>query len=98
MRFRSDDFSTMEVYMDVYDTPLGRKWLTALNDILNQNLILEKNYCFMGFIFGQRDGEVILNEINYIDRRMKRIKKNEEETSKLLNKRKVLTNKLKTKK
>ena len=65
MRLRSDDFSTMEVYMDVYDTPLGRKWLTALNDILNQNLILEKNYCFMGFIFGQRDGEVILNEINY---------------------------------
>ena len=29
MRLRSDDFSTMEVYMDVYDTPLGRKWLTA---------------------------------------------------------------------
>ena len=40
----------------------------------------------------------ILNEINYIDRRMKRIKKNEEKTSKLLNKRKILTNKLKTKK
>ena len=39
----------------------------------------------------------ILNEINYIDRRMKRVKKNEEETSKLLNKRKELTNKLKTK-
>jgi hypothetical protein len=39
----------------------------------------------------------ILNEINYIDRRMKRFKKNEEETSKLLNKRKLLTNKLKTK-
>ena len=39
----------------------------------------------------------ILNEINYIDKRIKRVKKNEEETSKLLNKRKVLTNKLKTK-
>ena len=38
-----------------------------------------------------------LNEINHIDRRMKRVKKDEEETSKLLNKRKVLTNKLKTK-
>ena len=38
-----------------------------------------------------------LNEINQIDRRMKRVKKDEEETSKLLNKRKVLTNKLKTK-
>jgi|TARA_R100000781_G_scaffold46930_1_gene31570 hypothetical protein len=40
----------------------------------------------------------ILNEINYIDKRMKRFRNNEEETSKLLNKRKVLTNKLKTKK
>ena len=38
-----------------------------------------------------------LNEINQIDRRMKRVKKDEEETSKLLNKRKLLTNKLKTK-
>ena len=39
----------------------------------------------------------ILNEINYIDRRLKKVKKNEEETSKLLTKRKTLTNKLKTK-
>ena len=38
-----------------------------------------------------------LNEINYIDRRMKRVKKDEEETSKLLKKRELLTNKLKTK-
>jgi len=38
-----------------------------------------------------------LNEINYIDRRMKRVKKDEEETSRLLKKRKVLINKLKTK-
>ena len=38
-----------------------------------------------------------LNEINQIDRRMKRVKKDEEEKSKLLNKRKILTNKLKTK-
>ena len=42
LRLRSDDYSTMDVYIDVFDTPLGRKWLTALNDILNQNLILEK--------------------------------------------------------
>ena len=38
-----------------------------------------------------------LNEINYIDRRLKRMKKNEEEKSKLLKKRELLTNKLKTK-
>ena len=38
-----------------------------------------------------------LNEINYIDRRIKRVKNDEEERSKLLKKRKTLTNKLKTK-
>ena len=38
-----------------------------------------------------------LNEINYIDRRMKRVKKDEEERSKLLKKRELLRNKLKTK-
>ena len=38
-----------------------------------------------------------LNEINYIDRRMKRVKKNEEKRSRLLKKRELLTNKLKTK-
>ena len=38
-----------------------------------------------------------LNEINYIDRRMKRVKNDEEETSMLLKKRELLTNKLKTK-
>ena len=38
-----------------------------------------------------------LYEINQIDRRMKRIKNNEEERSKLLKKRELLTNKLKTK-
>ena len=39
----------------------------------------------------------ILNEINYIDRRMKRVKNDEEETSRLLKKRELITNKLKTK-
>ena len=38
-----------------------------------------------------------LDEINYIDRRMKRVKKNEEERSRLLKKRELLTSKLKTK-
>ena len=39
-----------------------------------------------------------LEEINYIDRRLKKIKKDEEETTKLLKQRKLITNKLKTKK
>ena len=39
----------------------------------------------------------ILDEINYIDRRLKKKNNEEEETSKLLKKRELLTNKLKTK-
>ena len=38
-----------------------------------------------------------LDEINQIDRRMKRVKNDEEERSKVLKKRELLTNKLKTK-
>ena len=38
-----------------------------------------------------------LDEINQIERRMTRVKKDEEETSRLLKKRELLTNKLKTK-
>ncbi len=38
-----------------------------------------------------------LNEINQIDRRMKRVKNDEEERYKLLRKRELLTNKLKSK-
>ena len=37
-----------------------------------------------------------LEEINYIDRRMKRVKNDEEETSKLLSKRNKIRNQLKT--
>ena len=38
-----------------------------------------------------------LEEINYIDRRIKRVKNDEEERSKLFKKRELLRNKLKTK-
>ena len=39
----------------------------------------------------------ILDEINQIDKRIKRFKNDEEETSRLLKKRELITNKLKTK-
>ena len=39
----------------------------------------------------------MLNEINYIDKRLKRVKNNEEETSKLLSKRNKIRNQLKSK-
>jgi hypothetical protein len=52
------------VYVDVYDSSLSRKWLTALNRLLTDNYHLEKNYCFFGFADGPRNGPLMINEIN----------------------------------
>ena len=52
------------VYIDVFDNSLSRKWLSALNDILRNNLVLEKNYCFLGFTESKRDPTLITSEIN----------------------------------
>lgn len=60
--FKTGD--TFPVYVDAFDTSLGHKWLTALNDILKQELHLEKNYCFVGFSNSDRDLEYICNKIN----------------------------------
>jgi len=62
LRSRQDTLKT--VYVDVYDNSLSRKWLTSLNDILNKNYHLEKNYCFLGFAEGERDGQIILDQVN----------------------------------
>jgi len=60
---RSHDHS-LAVYIDVYDLPLSRRWLAALNQVLTDQLILEKNYCFFGFADGARDGAYILAQVN----------------------------------
>jgi len=52
------------VYINVFDNSLSKKWLNALNHLLKNNYHLEKNYCFFGFVEGERNGDVILNQIN----------------------------------
>ena len=42
-------------YFQIYDTPLGHRWLDALKDNLKQKRILEKNFCFLGFADSNRD-------------------------------------------
>ena len=56
--------NTLKVYVDVYDNSLSRKWLAALNHLLENNYHLEKNYCWFGFADGPRNGEFLLNQIN----------------------------------
>lgn len=58
------DLEDLTVYIDVADSSLGRKWLSALNNILNTNLHLEKNYCFLGFAEGARSGQLLVDRIN----------------------------------
>jgi hypothetical protein len=59
-----DSESFVTVHIDVHDNTLSRKWLTSLNNVIDSNLILEKNYCFMGFANNDRNGNFIINEIN----------------------------------
>jgi len=56
--------SELTVYVDVWDHSLGRKWLGALNQLLDQQYHLEKNYCFFGFPDGPRNGRLIVEQIN----------------------------------
>ena len=54
----------LTVYIDVYDNSLSRKWLTALNELIQNNYHLEKNYCFLGFPDGPRNGSYMIEQIN----------------------------------
>jgi hypothetical protein len=55
----------LTVYIDVADNSLSRKWLAALNCILVDRLHLEKNYCWLGFPDGPRNGDYLIDQINH---------------------------------
>lgn len=62
---RSDDGKNFtSIYLNIYDNSLSRKWLSSLNDVIDKNLHLEKNYCFLGFDQSKRNGELILDQVN----------------------------------
>ena len=54
----------LTVYINVYDNSLSRKWLAALNQLIADGYHLEKNYCFLGFASGERNGAYLLEQIN----------------------------------
>jgi len=63
MQLRGPD-GFLPVYFDVHDNSLSRKWLGAFNSILENNLHLEKNYCFFGFPDSERNLDFLASEIN----------------------------------
>jgi hypothetical protein len=58
------DLDDLTVYINVYDNSLSRKWLTALNHLIENQYHLEKNYCFFGFAEGDRNGPYLIEQIN----------------------------------
>jgi hypothetical protein len=54
----------LTIEIDVIDSALGARWLSALNTLLRDQYHLEKNYCFLGFTDYKRNGWYIVNQIN----------------------------------
>jgi hypothetical protein len=55
---------THSIYLNVFDTSLSRKWYNALQEILEENLHLEKNYLWHGWADSKRNGEYLCEQIN----------------------------------
>ncbi len=57
-------YDNHQVSIDIYDTPLGNRFLSALKDNLNKKRILEKNFCFLGWASSKRDLPHLVSELN----------------------------------
>jgi len=64
MDLRSSDNQELSVYIDVEDNSLSHKWLAALNQLIQNQNHLEKNYCWVGWAKSQRNPEYICTQIN----------------------------------
>ena len=58
------DYNGKKVSIDVYDTPLGKRFIEALADNLVKKRILEKNFCFLGWADSKRDLNFLCRELN----------------------------------
>ena len=64
MDLRSTDNQVLSVYIDVEDNSLSRKWLASLNQLIQNQNHLEKNYCWLGWAESARNPEYICTQIN----------------------------------
>lgn len=58
-----DKEDTLDYVINVYDTPMGNRWYSALQDVIRRNLYLEKNFCFLGFPDTPRNLDFICEEL-----------------------------------
>ena len=58
------DYNGKQVKIDIYNTPLGERFIQALKDNLLKKRILEKNFCFLGWADSKRDLNFLCRELN----------------------------------
>jgi len=56
---------TFDYIIAVNETPMSHNWYTALQNLLKNNLYLEKNFCFLGFPDSPRDLDFICKELTW---------------------------------
>lgn len=61
---RNQHNNILSLWITVNDNSLSRKWLQALNSVLHNQLLLEKNYCWLGWTNGDRSPQFICDQIN----------------------------------
>ena len=53
-----------QLRINIYDTPLGKRWIEALKDNLKNKRILEKNFCWLGWADSNRNLKYLVEELN----------------------------------
>ena len=61
---KSDRDELLDIYVNVADNSLSRKWLSALDHLIAGNYHLEKNYCWFGFVESTRNAEYLCTQMN----------------------------------
>ena len=64
MDLRSNTGDILTVYINVDDNSLSRKWMSALEKLIQDNLHLEKNYCWLGCTGTARNLDYLCVQIN----------------------------------
>jgi len=59
-----DNADKISYYITPNDTKLAQDWVNALKEILDQNLTLEKSFCFLGWPDSARTVEYLCDELN----------------------------------
>lgn len=64
LRNPTDHTHTLTLFVDVDDHQLSRDWVQALRSILINQLVLEKNYCWLGWPWSHRNLDYLCAELN----------------------------------